>query len=270
MNPWLETWPALVVVLLGTLGGQLCSRLPRAWWLLGYAPPLVVVLAFAVAIRRPDVALHPLLAWIFVGRWKSLLMGAVVTLLLFTLVPKLPGRRDRIALSGLALLAAFYVGIWPSLAAATNRNRLLALVTQIGPDGVCRQNTDYTCGPAAAVTGLRRLGLKAGEGELAILARTSSATGTPPDVLARVLQERFAPAGLQAEFRRFHDVAELRRPGPTLVIVKFSLLLDHWLCVLDVTDKEVVVGDPLSGLVRLSHTEFKDRWRNIGITLARR
>lgn len=261
---------ALVAVLLGAAGGRRCSQLPRGWWLLGYVPPLLVVLTFAMAIRRPDIALHPLLAWIFMGRWKSLLIGAVVALLLFILVPKLPGRRDRVALSGLALLTAFYVGVWPSLSAATSRGRLTSLITQIGPDGVCRQNTDYTCGPAAAVTGLRRLGIKAGEGEMALLACTSSATGTPPDVLARVLRERFSAEGLSAEFRRFRSVAELPRQNPTLVIVKFSLLLDHWLCVLEVTDTEVLVGDPLLGLSRLPRADFEKRWRNIGIPLARR
>ena len=249
--------------------GLLFARLPRSWWLLGYVPPLVVVVAFAVAIRRPDLAMQPWLVWIFVGRWKTFLMGSVVALMLATLAPKVPGRRDRIALLVLAIVAAGYVGVWPSLAAALNRNQLAALKTQIGTDGVCRQNTDYTCGPAAAVTGLLRLGLKAEEGELAVLARTSTASGTAPDVLARVLNDRFGPQGLHAELRRFSEVSELRGLGPTLVIVRFSLLLDHWLCVLEVTENEVVVGDPISGLNRLSHKEFNDRWRHIGVVLAR-
>ena len=64
-------------------------------------------------------------------------------------------------------------------------------------------------------------------------------------------------------------MTELRGLGPTLVIVKFGLLLDHWLCVLEVTDTEVVVGDPLSGLTRLTHAEFAERWRRIGIVLRR-
>ena len=120
------------------------------------------------------------------------------------------------------------------------------------------------------MTGLRRLGFKAEEGELAVLARTSTASGTAPDVLASVLNERFGSQGLHAELRRFKDVTELRGLGPTLVIVKFSLLLDHWLCVLEVTDTEVVVGDPISGLNRLSHAEFNERWRHIGVVLCRR
>jgi hypothetical protein len=31
----------------------------------------------------------------------------------------------------------------------------------------------------------------------------------------------------------------------------------------------LVVGDPTSGLNRLSHKEFNDRWRHIGVVLTR-
>jgi predicted double-glycine peptidase len=269
MNPWLETLLALLAILLSFAAGFFASRLPRHWWLVGYVPPLMVVVAFAVAIRRPDVAMQPWLAWIFVGRWKTCLMGSVVALLLATLIPRLGTRRDRVALLALTVAATGYVGIWPSAAAAVSRPYLASLKTQVGTDGVCRQSTDYTCGPAAAVTGLRRLGLPAEEGELAVLAHTSTASGTPPDVLCAVLNERYGPQGLRAKLGRFRDASELRGLGPTLVIVRFSLLLDHWLCVLEVTDREVVVGDPLNGLNRLTHAEFNERWRHIGVTLSR-
>ena len=269
MDAWLETSLAVLTVLLSAGLGLACSRLPRGWWLVGYLTPLAVIVAFAVAVRRPDWALHPALAWIFVGRWKSFLMGTVVAMVLATLIPRLPGKRDRWALAALAAVAAFYVCVWPCLAVGLSRAKLAALQTQMGADGVCRQNTDYTCGPAAAVTGLRKLGLPAEEGELAVLARTSPATGTPPDVLAHALRERYGRDGLRANFRQFRDVAELRGLGPTLVIVKFGMLLDHWLCVLEVTDTMVVVGDPLSGRTRLTHAEFTERWRRIGIVLQR-
>lgn len=70
----------------------------------------------------------------------------------------------------------------------------------------CLQSNDYNCGPAAAVTALRKLGLPAEEGEIAILAHTSSATGTPPDVLARALQDRYEKEGLASHYRIFHRV----------------------------------------------------------------
>jgi hypothetical protein len=39
---------------------------------------------------------------------------------------------------------------------------------------------------------------------------------------------------------------------------------------MELNDKEVIVGDPLSGIVRLSHAEFKDRWRFSGVVVKRR
>ena len=50
------------------------------------------------------------------------------------------------------------------------------------------QSNGYNCGPAAAVTALRRLGLPAEEGELAILAHTSSAAGTSCDTLCTAIE----------------------------------------------------------------------------------
>lgn len=55
-------------------------------------------------------------------------------------------------------------------AAALVQAQLRSLPTRVDPDGVCLQNTPYTCGPAAAVTALRRLRLPAEESELAKLA----------------------------------------------------------------------------------------------------
>ena len=198
------------------------------------------------------------------------MMGSVTAMLFCSLIPRLPQRRDRIALTVLAVLASFYVGVWPSWAVIANRKQLASIQTKIDPDGVCRQSTEYTCGPAAAVSGLRILGFKAEEGELAILAGTSTATGTPPDVLARTLSLRYGSQGLRSEFRRFHEVRDLRGAEPVLVLVKFAPLLDHWVCVEDVTGGEVVLADPLSGLVRCSLADFGDRWRHVGIALARK
>jgi len=269
MNPWLAALFTLLAAAGGAGLGLAASRLPRHWWLAGYLVPLGVIVAFAVVVRRPEWALHPALAWVFVGRWKLALMATVVAMIFSALVPRLPQARERRALGLLVAVAVLYFSVWPAVAMAANRPFLSALTTRIPADGICRQSTDYTCGPAAAVTGLHRLGLKAGEGELALLAGTSSATGTPPDMLVQVLNERFRADGLRAELRRFRSVGELRAAGLTLVIVKFGLFLDHWLTVLEVSDREVVVGDPISGEARLSHEEFRARWRFIGITLQR-
>jgi len=141
------------------------------------------------------------------------------------------------------------------------------LETIIDSDGVCRQGTDYTCGPAAAVTALRRLGISAEEAELAILAHTSRIAGTPPDILADTLRRRYQAEGLQCEYRHFDSVSELRQPGCTIAVIKFGFLVDHYVTVLDVTDTSVIVGDPLVGRNSYPFDRFEKIWRHSGVVL---
>jgi ABC-type bacteriocin/lantibiotic exporter with double-glycine peptidase domain len=63
---------------------------------------------------------------------------------------------------------------------------------------------------------------------------------------------------------------ELKQAGLTLAVIKYGFMVDHWVTVLEVTDSEVVVGDPLGGLERLSYDEFSKKWRLIGIVLQRK
>src|SRR5262249_12449471 len=102
-----------------------------------------------------------------------------------------------------------------------------------------------------------------------ILAHTSPATGTPPDVLARTLQERYGKDGLSSEFRVFDNVAELKAAGMTLAVIKYSFWVDHFVTVLEVKDDEIVVGDPYQGLRKLSPDEFAKKWRFVGVVLKR-
>ena len=53
-------------------------------------------------------------------------------------------------------------------------------------------------------------------------------------------------------------------------MTKFGFLVDHYVTVLEVTDTEVVVGDPLNGLDKMSYDEFRERWRFVGIVLKRK
>ena len=67
----------------------------------------------------------------------------------------------------------------------------------------------------------------------------------------------------------FKSIEELRSAGLTLAVVKYGFLVDHWVTVLQVTDTEVVIADPLAGLDRQSYEEFAKRWRYEGIVLHR-
>ena len=142
-----------------------------------------------------------------------------------------------------------------------------ALTTKIGKDGVCMQSTGFTCGPAAAVTALRALGIQATESELALCFGTSSLTGTPDDVVAIGLRERYADQGLVVEHRFMRSVEEFRAWPAALAVVEYSTFQDHFVAVLGVTDTMVTVGDPLTGRTQMPIAEFEEKWRRVGVLL---
>ena len=102
-------------------------------------------------LTRAAVILDGLMA----GRTEFVLTALAGTTVLTTPLSRLPRRRDRVAVTLLMLCVVSQVAVWPFLAPAFNRAELEAIKTRIDPEGVCLQNTDYTCGPAAAVTALR-------------------------------------------------------------------------------------------------------------------
>jgi hypothetical protein len=208
-------------------------------------------------------------SWLMGGRVVFAALAFIATMILTTALLKLPRPRERLLLALLLAWFVWQISIWPFLGPVFDRPRLASMPTVIDGDGVCRQGTAYTCGPAAAVTLLRRAGLSANESELAILARTTQALGTPPTILCRVLQNRYAADGLACRYRAFESVEELRRAGPTLAVMKFGFLADHYVAVLEVTDESVIVGDPLQGRTTISHPQFTERWRHVGIVLER-
>jgi predicted double-glycine peptidase len=270
MYPWLGAIAAGLLASAGSLLGYWFSRWRKLWWTLGYFIPLSLVLIYAMARQLPGLFFTPPVSWMMLGRKKFVVIGFITTMVLTTPLSRLPRKRDRILVSLLMALMVFALSVWPFLLPVFDRNQLAHLQTRLGADGVCLQNTDYTCGPAAAVTALRQLGLPAEESQIAILSLTSSAYGTPPDLLAEALQRNYGPDGLRAEYRPFKDIADLKRAGLTLAVIKYAILVDHYVVVFEVTDADVIVGDPLNGRYKMSHAEFRKIWRYQGVVLRRK
>jgi predicted double-glycine peptidase len=264
---FLEIAGVLLLAMAGVMLGRWFAQQRAPWWWMGYLFPLTIILLIGLAHRLRPLELHPPFSWLMSGRTEFALFALVSTMVLTTPLRKLPRARDRLAVTVLMILLVTQISVMPFLAPALNRAQLNSLITQIDADGVCRQGTDYTCGPAAAVTLLRRMGFEAEESELAVLCRTSAFLGTPTDLLANNLQARYRAEGLTAEYRSFRSIAELENSGPTLALVKFSLFLDHYVAVLDVGPETVTIGDPLVGKTILSHEEFERRWRRVGVVL---
>ena len=270
MWPWLESLGVTLLAGMGSLVGLWLSKLRKPYWLIGYFIPLGCVLLYDLANHNPTLAVVPPISWLVVGRNKFVTLGISAAMLLTTLLSRLRRRRDRFAVFTLMIVTVSLMAVWPFLAPAFNQSYFSHLRTRIDSDGICLQSTDYTCGAAAAVTGLRKLGFPAEEGQIAVLSYTSSAIGTEPDILAKALQKRYGLDGLSAEFRAFKTVAELKNAGVVLAVIKFSFMVDHFVAVLEVHDHAIVVGDPLNGRTIMSYEEFARQWRFVGVTLQRK
>ena len=270
MNLWLAASVSLGCALAGVGLGWWFSRLRRPYWTIGYFIPVGLVFLFAVAFHVPALLFTPPVSWMLMGLRKFAVFGFVAAMVLTTPLSRLPKSRDRILVVVLMTANVFFLSLWPFFASMFDRDQLARLETNIGRDGVCLQTTDYTCGPASAVTALRKLGLPAEEGRISILSCTSFQEGTPPDMLADALQNEYGKDGLLVTFRVFKNIPELKQAGLTLAVIKYGFMVDHWVTVLEVTGSEVVVGDPLGGIRHLSYAEFAGQWRYIGIVLKRR
>jgi len=184
-------------------------------------------------------------------------------------LPHLPRKSEKVIVC--ILMAAFVVhfSVSPFIAPALLKDDLSNLKTTLDSNGICFQSRDYTCGPAAAVTALRKLGFNAKEGEMAVLARSSPIIGTLPGCLYTALQNRYGRKGLNCQYRHFDSVNQLKGRGIILAVIKETFLSDHCVAVLEVSDRMVVIADPVFGKLNMSHKQFEKIWRFSGIVLNR-
>jgi len=159
--------------------------------------------------------------------------------------------------------------VLPFLVPALIKDHLSSLTTRFDSNGICLQTTSYTCGPAAAVTALGKLGLSADEGEMAVLSYTSPVAGTILSCLSSAVQNRYAADGLRCQYRRFDSIEQLKDAGITLAVVRNAFLLDHCLTVLEVSDHTITVADPVIGRKVMPHKQFEKIWRFSGIVFKR-
>lgn len=268
MNPWFETAGVALIAVLGMALGVLSRRLRRPYWATGYVLSLLVIVVLALG-RTTSLHFMPPVSWVVATRTRFILIAIATTLGLTTPLSRLPRRWERVGVCLLmgALLARF--ALLPFLMPALIQDELAHLESTIDDNGVCLQTTRYTCGPAAAVTALLRLGLPASESQIAILSHASPAVGTLPACLSRALRRRYAGDGLRCQYRRFDSIAQLAGAGITLAIVRSAFLQDHCVAVLDVSNRTVTIADPMIGIVAVPLEEFQTMWRFCGVVLTR-
>lgn len=270
MNPWFESAGVVGLALIGAALGLACHKLKPPWWLAGYFIPLLFILVIGLPRYVLKLELIPPFSILVAGRMEFAMASLLGPMILFTLLPRLPKRRDRFALILFVVLMVCLVVLPVFLAPAFNRSYLKSLVTHFDADGVCRQSNDYLCGPAAAVTALRMLGVEAEEGEIALLAHTTRFSGTETDILAEVLQRRYASLGLKATYRHFHSIDDMVGAFITIARMKYGVLVDHYVTVVKITADEVRVADPWTGLQTWKRETFTEDWRYTGVVLERK
>jgi predicted double-glycine peptidase len=267
MGGWFETTGVIAIVVLGAAAGRMFSRLKNPHWGWGYCVPLALIALVLGTTYIGSKAFVPVLVWISIGRARFIIMGLAVTMGSMTLLGRLKNRVEKAVVLVLMTGVVIWGSVLPFFVPVLIRNDLKNLKTNINADNICVQTTNYTCGPAAAVTALHRLGFAAQEGELAILSHTSPVVGTLPWCLYKAIQQRYAAQGIECQLRRFDSVTELRGQDVTLVVVKDAFLLDHCVAVLEVGDETVTIADPSLGRQKMSHKDFENVWRFYGITI---
>ena len=267
LNPWLETAGVVLVALFGVFLGRVFSGLRKSYWLLGYFLPFSLVLIMVLTRYNNELHFVRPFSWIVAGRIKFVILSLAVSMGLTVPLSRLPHKFEKILVCVLMIGVLIWYSVLPFLVPALIKDHLSSIQTRLGYNGICFQSTDYTCGPAAAVTALGKLGLSAEEGEIAVLSHTSPVAGTLPACLSSALQNRYGPAGLKCKYRRFDSIEQLRNAGLTLAMVSDSFLLDHCLAVLEVSDSTVTVADPKAGMMLIPREQFRKIWRFSGIVL---
>jgi predicted double-glycine peptidase len=270
MNPWLETTGVILIAVFGVIAGRIFSRFRKPYWVLGYILPGVLIAMLAMVRFNYNLYFVTPFSWIAVGRIRYVVLSLAVAMGLTVPLSRLPYKFEKLIVC--LLMAGFvsWFSVLPFLMPALIKDRLSNLQTKFDKNGVCRQTTDYTCGPAAAVTALRKLGLNATEGELAVLSYSSPVTGTLPSCLSAALQDRYSAEGLSCRYQHFDSIAQLKKAGITLALVKEALFMNHCLAVLEVTDEAVTVADPVTGTRLMPYEQFEKIWRFSGIVLQRK
>ncbi len=271
MELLLATTSVVLVAILGVTLGRIFSRLKKPYWLFGYFLPLSFITTLVIT-RFININILDFLPTSFLmvtGELRFATLALAITMGLTTSLPHLPRKSEKVIASILMVVLVARFSVSPFIAPDLLKNDLSNLKTTIDANGICYQSRNYTCGPAAAVTALNKLGFDAKEGEIAVLSRSSPITGTLPEYLYATLQNLYGYKGLKCQYRHFDSIAQLKGQGIILAVIKDTFLTNHCVVVMEVSDQTVVIADPVFGKLNMSHEQFEKIWRFTGIVLKR-
>ncbi len=259
----------VLVAVLGVFLGRVFSGLRKPYWAAGYCLGLVLIVILALARYCNELYFIWPFSWVTTGRVQFVILSLAITVGLTTPLSRLPHKYEKLLVCILMAVVVSWFCVLPFLVPALIKDHLSNLTTRFDSNGICLQTTKYTCGPAAAVTALRKLGLSADEGEMAILSYTSPVAGTILTCLSSAVQNRYGADGLKCQYRHFDSIEQLKDAGITLAVVRNAFLLDHCLTVLEVSDRTITVADPIAGIRVMPRKQFEKIWRFSGIVFKR-
>ncbi|MGH2272888.1 cysteine peptidase family C39 domain-containing protein, partial [Anaerohalosphaeraceae bacterium U12dextr] len=264
---WMEAVGVAAIAFGGLWTGVLFSRRGRTAGL--WVCALAVAMTFLLGAVRWSMGSSDGIAFALAGgRVKFVILSFVIPMGLAAVQPYLPYRAERWAVVCLTGAAMALLGVIPCLGTAMAATRLAAAVSYFDADGVCRQSTAFTCGPAAAATALRRLGVEVSEGRLAGLSRSCPFIGTAEYDLYWGIQ---AAAGerVRCRYVRGRVLPELAGGEVMLVMMPQSRVMNHCVAVVAMTAAAVVVADPSEGLLTLPREYLEEHWTGSAIVMSK-
>jgi len=269
MNPWMQAVLVLSAASAGLgLGWFYFARTYRraVWGAVAAVGWLAIVLTAHFAHLFSTFGG---LDWIAASRNKFLFIGFALCFGMVGPLPHLNRRwKQAFTLAVLAIFAVLFIGI-PFVGPAVFEEQISRLPTHLDQNGICRQSTSFTCGPAAAVSVLHRLGLEASEGEIARASGTAPALGTGIWDLYQGLRRLYPPEQLQCRYLRAGSLAHLPDGEFILAVIRETFWLDHCVAILEIRPTSVIFADPVNGLSILPRSAFEACWRKSAIVLRR-
>lgn len=130
------------------------------------------------------------------------------------------------------------------------------LTGRVQSDGVCLQSTPFSCSAAASASLLWHHGVATDEREMARLCDTREGVfGGTSDIGVFVALRKKVGDRVRAGAPELDAL-----PTPCIVSVRLTPTLYHSIVVREVRGAEVVVMDPIHGILRLPRGDFLRRW----------
>ena len=255
------------VILMAIAGARIAARLSRARWVWGALAPASILVLIFITHRVAWLPVYAPFSWLTDTSIEPPLMACAIVLLFSTIISALRVERTRILAASLSAVLVTYHSVLPLAIPLALRPAFARMTTRVNSEGVCLQTQSYTCGPAAAVTSLRGLGILADEADLTIESRCQPPLGVDAQALAGAINRLYGSEGVTAECHLVPSIDEL--PVHAIASLLKPNGKGHAVSVLDVTRDTVVVGDPAGGIWRMPRPTFFKWWTGVAVIVTR-